>query len=111
MGRTVKDESPLTQRVIGVKVHGIGNFVYVCDETVRGGGNLIIEVLRQILLHIEKKGKLPYINPVLYLQIDNCGENKNKTLFAFLTDLVRKQVFHKIKACFLMVGHTHDDID
>ena len=83
MGRTVKDESPLTQRVIGVKVHGIGNFVYVCDETVRGGGNLIIEVLRQILLHIEKKGKLPYINPVLYLQIDNCGENKNKTLFAF----------------------------
>ena len=56
MGRTVKDESPLTQRVIGVKVHGIGNFVYVCDETVRGGGNLIIEFLRQILLHMKKKG-------------------------------------------------------
>ena len=111
MGRTVKDESPLTQRVIGVKVHGIGNFVYVCDETVRGGGNLIIEVLRQTLLHVEKIGKLPYINPVLYLQIDNCGENKNKTLFAFLTDLVRKQVFCKVKACFLMVGHTHNDID
>ena len=52
MGSTVKDESPLTQRVIGVKVHGIGNFVYVCDETVRSGGNLIyiIEVLRQTLI-------------------------------------------------------------
>ena len=85
IGRTVKDESPwpLTQHVIGVKVHGIGNFVYVCDETVRGGGNLIIEVLRQTLLHVETIGKLPYINPVLYLQIDNCGENKNNTLFAF----------------------------
>ena len=111
MGKTVKDESPLTQRVIGVKVHGIGNYVYLCDDTVRGGGNLIIDVLRRTLLDIEKKGKLPYINPVLYLQIDNCGENKNKTLFAFLTDLVRKQVFHKIKASFLMVGHTHEDID
>jgi hypothetical protein len=34
MGRTVKDESPLTQRIVGVKVHGYGTFVYVCDETV-----------------------------------------------------------------------------
>ena len=51
------------------------------------------------------------MNPSLYLQIDNCGENINKTLIAFLTDLVRKKVFRKIKACFLMVGHTHDDID
>ena len=86
-------------------------FIFARDDTVRGGGNLIIDVLRRTLLDIEKKGKLPYINPVLYLQIDNCGENKNKTLFAFLTDLVRKQVFHKIKASFLMVGHTHEDID
>ena len=60
---------------------------------------------------MDEKWKLPCVNPTLYLQIDNCGENKNKTLIAFLTDLVRKKVFHKIKACFLMVGHTHDDID
>ena len=51
------------------------------------------------------------MNPSLYLQIDNCGENINKTLIAFLTDLVRKKVFRKIKACFLVVGHTHDHID
>ena len=53
------------------------------------------------------------MNPSLYLQIDNCGENINKTLIAFLTDryLVRKKVFRKIKACFLVVGHTYDDID
>ena len=33
------------------------------------------------------------------------------TLFAFWTDLVRKKVFAKIKAGFLMVGHTHEYID
>jgi hypothetical protein len=47
----------------------------------------------------------------MYLQIDNCGENKNETLIGFLTDLVCKKVFAKIKAGFLMVGHTHDNID
>ena len=111
LGRNVKDESPLTQRVIGVKVHGIGCLVYICDETVKGGANLIIDILRRTLLYLDDNGKLPCVNPSLYLQIDNCGENINKTLIAFLTDLVRKKVFRKIKACFLVVGHTHDDID
>ena len=91
----MKDESPLTQRVMGVKVQGIGRLVYVYDETVKGGANLIIDILRRTLLYLEEKGKLPCINPTLYLQIDNCGENKNKTLIAFLTDLVRKKFFTK----------------
>lgn len=111
MGSKIKDESPLVQRVIGAKVHGIRTYAFLCDETVPHGGNIICEVLRRVLKDLEERSELPYINPVLYLQIDNCGENKNKTLFAFLTDLVRKNVFNKIKACFLMVGHTHEDID
>ena len=32
-------------------------------------------------------------------------------MFAYLTDLVRRGVFSKIRAGFLMVGHTHEDID
>jgi len=71
LGRNVKDESPLTQRVIGVKVHGIGRLVYICDETVKGGANLIIDILRRTLLYLDEKGKLPCVNPSLYLQIDN----------------------------------------
>lgn len=110
-GRAVKDPSPLTQRIIGAKVHGHGNYAFIVDETVPGGANLICEVLRLILKDLENKGALPHDRPVLYLQVDNCGENKNKTMFAFLTDLVRQKVFHKIKAGFLMVGHTHEDID
>ena len=52
-------ERVLTQRLLGVKVHGIGNWVFLVDSTVRGGGNLITEVLRRTLLEVEKLGKLP----------------------------------------------------
>ena len=67
LGRTVKDKPPLTQRVIGVIVHGICRLVYVCDDTVRGGANLIIDILRRTLLYLEERNQLQCINPVLYI--------------------------------------------
>ena len=48
----------------------------------------------------------------LYLQLDNCaGENKNRYVFAFLSLLVAKGIFKQIYVGFLMVGHTHEDVD
>lgn len=48
----------------------------------------------------------------LYLQLDNCGsENKNRYVFAFLSMLTAKGIFEFIHLGFLMVGHTHEDID
>ena len=68
-------------------------------------------MLRQVLIDLEKRDELPNSHPTFYLQVDNCGENKNKILFAFLVDLVRRNIFSKIKIGFLMTGHTHEDID
>lgn len=86
LGRATKDESPLGQRIIGVKVHGLANYVYVVDETVPGGANLMVEILRRVLLDLEKKNLLPTdLCSVFYLQVDNCGENKNRSMFSFLT--------------------------
>ena len=56
---------------------------------IHGGGNLMIEILRQVLNDLDEKNELPTKNPKFYLQVDNCGDNKNKTLFAFLVDLVK----------------------
>ena len=108
-----KDESPFVQRIIGVKfkVHAVRNYVFLADETIPGGSTLICEILRLILNDLEKRNELPYSEPTLYLQFDNCGENKNKVLIDFVTDLVRRGVFVKAKLGFLMVGHTHEDID
>lgn len=48
----------------------------------------------------------------LLLQLDNCGsENKNRYVFAYLSLLVARGVFDIVQLGFLMVGHTHEDID
>ena len=98
-------------RFVGVKVHGIGEYVYLVDTTVKGGANLMIEILRRTLLDLETCQTLPTRNSILYLQLDNCSDNKNKVLFGFLADLVDRLVFDKVHVGFLMVGHTHEDID
>ena len=44
--------------------------------------------------------------------MDNTSsDNKNYKMFDFLALLVKLKIFEKIKICFLLVGHTHEDID
>jgi hypothetical protein len=48
----------------------------------------------------------------LYLQLDNSPkDNKNQFLFGFLSLLTARKVFEEIQLGFLLVGHTHGDID
>jgi hypothetical protein len=48
----------------------------------------------------------------LMLQLDNLPkENKNQMMIAFGSDLVLIGVFETVLFFFLMVGHTHEDID
>jgi hypothetical protein len=48
----------------------------------------------------------------LYLQLDNSPkDNKNQFLFGFLSLLTARKVFEEIQLGFLLVGHTHEDID
>ena len=50
--------------------------------------------------------------PVLYIQLDNATrENKNSTMFGYLSMLVDQGLFSKVKVNFLLVTHTHDHID
>ena len=49
---------------------------------------------------------------VLNLQLDNAtGDNKNRFVFAFCSLLTYHGVFQEVYINFLIVGHTHDDID
>ncbi len=37
--------------------------------------------------------------------------NRNRYLLAFLSLLIAREVFKEVRLGFLMVGHTHEDID
>jgi hypothetical protein len=44
--------------------------------------------------------------------MDNAvGDNKNRFVFCFWSLLVAKRVFREVYVNFMLVGHTHDDID
>ncbi len=44
--------------------------------------------------------------------MDNCiKDNKNRHLLTFLSLLTIRDVFEEVKLGFLIVGHTHEDID
>ncbi|KAL3700174.1 hypothetical protein R1sor_018196 [Riccia sorocarpa] len=53
--------------------------------------------------------KLP---PTFMLQMDNSAkDNKNIHVLAFCSELVIRGVFETVEVNFLMVGHTHEDVD
>ncbi|KAL3692937.1 hypothetical protein R1sor_006588 [Riccia sorocarpa] len=46
------------------------------------------------------------------LQMDNSAkDNKNIHVLAFCSELVKRGIFETVEVNFLMVGHTHEDID
>jgi hypothetical protein len=50
--------------------------------------------------------------PILNVQMDNAaGDNKNRFIFCFWSLLVAKGIFKDVYVNFMLVGHTHDDID
>jgi hypothetical protein len=48
----------------------------------------------------------------LLFQMDNCvKDNKNHHLLAFLSLMITRKVSEQMQLRFLIVGHTHEDID
>jgi hypothetical protein len=99
----------LKTKLTSAIVHGHGTYHFWSSPEIKHDTNLSLECLRRTLLKYqqEKRG-LP---PVLYLQLDNAPDNKSKRFLAFIGYLIEKKVFKKIKVSYLIVGHTHEDID
>jgi len=50
--------------------------------------------------------------PILHVQLDNCWkDNKSRYVMCFWSMLVAKKIFIEVIVSFMIVGHTHDDID
>lgn len=100
--------------LIGVHVVGVlvmnGRLqtkAYMTCGNIRNDPNLTIAVIQDVISNWV--GALP---DVLYLQMDNTSaQNKNSSVLAYLNMLVDRGIFVKVKVGFLLVGHTHDQID
>jgi hypothetical protein len=112
--KQTQDALRLRQKLMGSLVHGVGMFLHLLSPPLKAGGNFsahcLLETLKDVgdLREAEGLRRLP---PTLYLQLDNASDNKNRCILALCDSLVTKGVFKKIKISFLLVGHTHEDVD
>ena len=107
--KSIASDYVLKTKLMATIIHGHGTYLFWTTDQVKHDTNFTIECLRRALLKYEEEvGKLP---GVLYLQMDNGPDQKSKQFLAFLAYLVERNVFHTIKVSYLIVGHTHEDID
>jgi hypothetical protein len=111
-----KGDKVIETRIVGIEVV-CGPIktvlVYRTDELISGGANITIELTRQALIDasILLRQRSLLFPRILWLQFDNCGDNKNKEFFAYYSLLIEAFAFEEIEIAFLIVGHTHASID
>ena len=97
---------PVKLHIIGAIVHGYKNYCFVTvRQLTKENTNLNIEVIRRILLD------LPCLPKKLYIQADNGGAQKTFAMMQFLSWLVGAGYLEEVEIHYLLVGHTHEDID
>ena len=123
----------LSQHVLGVLVHCRPRhkvFLYTFNDSIKGDANTNIEGLRRTLVALYS-GEQPmprtlfvqvrplYPNPACSFdrnpskppQGDNASDNKCWAVLLFLAMLVHHGYTKVVYFSFLLVGHTHEDID
>ena len=107
--KDLNDECLVQMHLVGCLAYSgtVKPHVFITYPNVHNDPNLTVTVIQRVLMNWGHP--LP---PVLYIQLDNTArENKNSTVFGYLSMLVEQGVFKKVKVNFLLVGHTHDHID
>jgi hypothetical protein len=107
------DEKNATKfALMGVKMVNGGKYQYTylssgrSQKNANGTFNALVACLVDLK---ERKGIMPR---VLFLQLDNCpSENKSRAFYILIATLVGFGVFDTVNVNYLMVGHTHEDID
>lgn len=100
--------------VTAALAHGYVNSWFLAPDELPHGSDAYIEVLCQVISQVEDicKQQGRGLPPHLVLQADNTvSQTKNGIVGGFAAYLVGKQLFQTVTINFLMVGHTHEDVD
>ncbi|XP_045208259.2 uncharacterized protein LOC123560063 [Mercenaria mercenaria] len=99
----------LRTHITGSIVHGRGKYFFLDCNQYPHDTNLVLSCLLKLLVKESREGQLP---PTLFVQLDNtCRENKNKFFLGMMAFLVKKRFVREVWISFLIVGHTHEDVD
>ena len=104
---------PRTVVTCGI-AHGWVTAFFLTEENLSHGSNAFIDVLVQLLSKVCEMCKVQGRRfPVhLAVQADNTtGQTKNQFVAAFIAYIVGKNKVSTAVMNFLMVGHTHEDVD
>jgi hypothetical protein len=98
-----------TMTLTAAIAHGFLTSIYVQSQRVDHGADNFCEILCHVLWLVSQMSSGA---THLVLQVDNTtAQAKNQYAFAFLAYLVMANIFETVTINFLMVGHTHEDID
>jgi hypothetical protein len=116
MNRKKKKDSNMQfikQKIMAVIAHGHGRYLYAAHPPLPTGANFTIECLWRTLMKLddEHTGRGECLPKRLIVQMDNASDNKANAMLCFASHLVEGGVFEEVELNFLMVGHTHEDID
>ena len=96
----------------GILIHGedLYSDVWIDSHHKYDSNHVITSIINVINDVRDRRGG--FLPPMLQMQVDNCShENKNQYMFVFCAALVGLGFFAEVYLSFLLVGHTHEDID
>ncbi|GBG69412.1 hypothetical protein CBR_g4107 [Chara braunii] len=112
LSKEMSNDTMMKTNLTGIVAHGKtpSLFVHTWFPYLSHGSNSVVNSITKVLRDVQaREGELP---PKLRVQADNCGgQNKNKYVFAFMAMLVKFRIFEVVEMGFMIVGHTHTDID
>jgi hypothetical protein len=113
MRQTVKSTESrfMKTHLCRVLIHGMGLYTDVRFNVhqLHDSNQVVTSIMHAIGDVRIRREKLP---PVLRIQANDCGwENKNIYMFGLCAALVEQGYFKEVQLSFLIVGHTHEDID
>ena len=102
----------LKLHMYGIIDHGRKYMLLTYPYNVPGGGNATVHCLHRALSdRREAEPDKPFPSS-LVLQLDNTvKDNKNHTVLGYCGTLVALGLFKRVVLNFMLVGHTHNDVD
>ena len=98
----------------GAIAHGYATMFFIADETLSHGAAAFCDVLERVIEHVWAACRRSGVSLPLHLvfQTDNTvAQAKNSLTNVFFAYLVAKCKFQTTSLFYLVVGHTHEDID